>query len=189
MIGERQIDEALKDIKDCDIKIAVYHHALDWLTEYDLGDAKKILSREFDFLFCGHLHDPNLELVQSFQNKAVLIQGGSLNNGRSYYNGYSALCFDIQEDKGIIYLRSYFGDRRAFDKAINKCENGEMALSLKREKFGQKNSKESENTLSKKDDSNRNDKHVQFSQNISAENIGTINQPVQGDITYNFGIH
>ncbi len=132
LIGERQIDDALKYIKDCDIKIALYHHSLDWLMEYDLNDSKKRLSREFGFLFCGHLHDPNLELVQSFHNKAVLIQGGSLNNGRSYYNGYSAVCFDAQSGKGIIYLRSYYDDRRCFDKAVNKCEDGEMPIHIKK---------------------------------------------------------
>ncbi len=152
LIGERQIDEALKDIKDCDIKIAVYHHALDWLTEYDLGDVKKILSREFDFLFCGHLHDPNLELVQSFQNKAVLIQGGSLNNGRSYYNGYSSLCFDVQKGKGIIYLRSYFDDRRMFDKAVDKCENGEMEINTKKMDVGGEGSKKKGSEVKEKTD-------------------------------------
>lgn len=142
LIGERQIDDALKDIKKCDIKIALYHHTLDWLMEYDLGDAKKVLSREFDFLFCGHLHDPNLELVQSFQNKAVLIQGGSLNNGRSYYNGYSVLRLNVQDGEGTIYLRSYFDDRRAFDKAINKCKEGKAAIQLKGKKDEKKISRQ-----------------------------------------------
>jgi len=57
LIGERQIDAALTDIKNCDIKIALYHHPLDCLTEYDQGDAERWLSKEFDFLFCGHIHN------------------------------------------------------------------------------------------------------------------------------------
>lgn len=146
LIGERQLDASLKDIEKCDVKIALYHHPLDWLMDYDLSDAKKILSKEFDFLFCGHLHEQNLELVQYFGNKAALIQGGCLYKGRSYYNGYSVLCFDAQSGEGTIYLRSYFDDRRIFDKAINKCENGEITVSIKKEKFDKRVNKEQEIT-------------------------------------------
>jgi predicted phosphodiesterase len=138
LIGERQIDDTASAIKDCDIKIGLYHHSLDWLTEYDLGDAKRRLSKEFDLLFCGHLHDSNLELVQNFNNSSALIQGGSINSGRSFYNGYSVLCLNVQKSEGTIYLRSYFDDRRAFDKAINKCECGEMPVNIKKQKFDKK---------------------------------------------------
>jgi len=65
LIGERQIDAALYDIKDCTIKIALYHHPLDCLTEYDQEDVERKLSKEFDFLFCGHLHNSNVKLVLS----------------------------------------------------------------------------------------------------------------------------
>jgi predicted MPP superfamily phosphohydrolase len=149
LIGERQIDAALNDIKDCDIKIALYHHPLDWLMAYDKSDAKSILSGKFDLIFCGHLHDANLELVQTFTNKTVLIQGGCLYKGRSYYNGYSVLCFDSRNGEGTIHLRSYFDDRRAFDKAINKCKNGEMPISIKREKFDKKVKKKEEEITAK----------------------------------------
>jgi len=128
LIGERQIDTALNDLDGCNIKIALFHHSLDWLIEFDQGDAKKRLSREFDFVFCGHLHDPSLELVQSFNNNSVLIQGGCLYHGRSFYNGYSVMCFDHQKSEGVIYLQSYFDDRRAFDKAINKCKGGKILI-------------------------------------------------------------
>lgn len=135
LIGERQIDASLRDIKNCDIKIALYHHSLDWLKEYDSRDARKLLSRGFDFIFCGHLHDSNLELVQSFDNKAVLIQGGCLYHGRSFYNGYAVLCFGAQQGKGTIDLRSYFDNRRAFDRSIDKCEDGKMPISFQRKKL------------------------------------------------------
>jgi predicted phosphodiesterase len=155
LIGERQIDESLRGIEEYDIKIALFHHSLDWLTEYDLSDAKKRLSQKFDLLFCGHLHDPNLEFVQTYRNKALLIQGGSLYKVRSHYNGYSVLSFDDQDGKGTVYLRSYFDDRGGFDKAVNKCEEGEIPIVIKKERFNervgndirQNKAQEKENTL------------------------------------------
>ncbi len=130
LIGERQIYDAFQDIKDCNIKIALFHHALDWLSEYDLGDAKKMLYREFDLIFCGHLHDPNLELVQNFGNQTLLIQSGCLYKGRSYYIGYSAFQLDVQKAEGTIYLRTYFDDRHEFDRALNKCKDGQVSVKL-----------------------------------------------------------
>jgi predicted MPP superfamily phosphohydrolase len=131
LIGERQIYDALDDIEGCDIKVALYHHSLDWLMEFDQNDAEMLLSSEFDFIFCGHLHKSNIKLVQHFENKAELVQGGCLYKDRPYYNGYSVVCFDAKKSKGTIYLQSYFDDRKAFDKAINVCKNGEIQVLTK----------------------------------------------------------
>lgn len=181
LMGERQIDACLKDIKECGIKIAQYHHPLDWLTGYDQGDAKKRLSSEFDLLFCGHLHDANLALVQSFSNKAVLSQGGSLNEGRPYYNGYSVLSLDVPKGVGTIYLRYYFDDRRAFDKAINKCEEGEMKIRLKEETFDKQINKEME--IPKEENQNTNSTNMQKINNTSCKIGKQVNiQKVKGNV-------
>ncbi len=128
LIGERQIDDAFRDIKECDIKIALFHHSLDWLMEFDYGDARRLLSREFDYLFCGHRHEADLEIVQSFLNKAVIIQCGCIYKGRNYYNGYTVLRLNDNKTEGGISLRTYFDSRRSFDKAIDKCPDGEVAI-------------------------------------------------------------
>ena len=82
----------------------------------------------------------NLKLVQNFENKAALVQCGCINKGRKHYNGYSVLCFNAQESKGTIYLRSYFDDRSAFDKAVNKCPEGKFSIDMKRKDDGVNNS-------------------------------------------------
>ncbi len=135
LIGERQVYECLEDIGDCDIKIAIHHHPLDWLTEDDKNDIESVLFREFDFIFCGHLHRANLEMVKSLEDKIVVIQGGSLYIGRSHYNGYSVLYFDTQESKGTLHLRTYFDGRNKFDKAVDRCPDGEIPIVIKKEKF------------------------------------------------------
>jgi len=135
LIGERQIHSALNDLQGCDIKIALFHHPLDCLTEFDQGDAERELSKEFDFIFCGHLHNSNLKLVQNFENKSVLVQGGCINKGRNYYNGYSVVSFDSQKCEGRIYLETYFDDRNAFDKAINKIPGGIMPFKIEKKEI------------------------------------------------------
>jgi predicted MPP superfamily phosphohydrolase len=131
LLGERQIDTALNDLKECYIKIALQHHPLDWLNEYDQGNAEERLSREFDIVFCGHLHNSNSRLIQHFENKTILVQSGCLYEDRSHYNGYSVVCFDANNGKGTIYFRSYFDGRRVFDKAIDKCPGGKVAIQIR----------------------------------------------------------
>ncbi|MBF0339304.1 MAG: metallophosphoesterase [Nitrospirae bacterium] len=50
LVCERQVDRALENIKDCDVKIALMHHPLEWLMPFDRTDVENRLRQEFDFL-------------------------------------------------------------------------------------------------------------------------------------------
>jgi formylglycine-generating enzyme required for sulfatase activity/nucleoside phosphorylase/predicted MPP superfamily phosphohydrolase len=130
LIGERQVDDSLNDIKNCNLKIAMYHHPLEWLMAYDKRDVERLLSKSCDLIFCGHHHVQNLQLVQNFTDKFVLMHGGSLYKGRGFFNGYSVLCLNVSTGEGTIYLRSYFDGRRVFDKAVNIWKNGKMDIKI-----------------------------------------------------------
>jgi predicted MPP superfamily phosphohydrolase len=135
MIGERQVHECLNDLQECDIKIAMHHHPLDWLTEDDKNHCEDVLFREFDFDFCGHLHHSNLKMIRSLEDEIVVIQGGSLYKGRSHYNGYSVLSIDTQAQQSTLYLRTYFDSRNKFAKAIDRCDDGQLTIPLKGKLF------------------------------------------------------
>ena len=51
LIGERQIDCSLKSIQNTDIKIAIAHHPVNSLSEFERLDLKRTLLSKFDFLF------------------------------------------------------------------------------------------------------------------------------------------
>ncbi|MCP4157088.1 MAG: hypothetical protein GY757_55770 [bacterium] len=144
IIGERQIREALKEIKGCDIKIALNHHPISWLTEDDQIQAQKILFKEFDFLFCGHLHAANLQAIQAFKERVVVVQGGSLFKGLDHHNGYSVLTLEPSKAEATLKLRTYFDERYEFAEAVNRCKGGEMTLQLKGEKFEKRKTKDRE---------------------------------------------
>jgi predicted MPP superfamily phosphohydrolase len=135
LIGERQVYECLNDIQECDIKIAMHHHPLDWLTEDDKYHTEEVLFREFDFTFCGHLHHANLNMIRNLENEIVVIQGGSLFKGRSHHNGYSVLSIDPKKGQGTLYLRTYFDASNKFTKAVDRCEEGQLTIPLKGEKL------------------------------------------------------
>lgn len=131
LIGERQLEAAVNAIEGCHLKLAVYHHPLDWLTEYDNQDMTRQLSKRFDLAFCGHLHKSNIKFEQRFDDKAILVQGGSLNKGRKYLNSYAVVSLEKNLQKGIVYLRTYFDDREEFDEAANIIKGGHFAIRLK----------------------------------------------------------
>jgi len=64
-----------------------------------------------------------------------LVQGGCLNKGRRHYNGYSVVSLDLQKGEGFICLETYFDDRNAFDKAINKISEGIMPFKIEKDKM------------------------------------------------------
>ncbi|MFW9990081.1 MAG: metallophosphoesterase [Candidatus Odinarchaeota archaeon] len=145
LVGERQVDQALKDINSCDIKIAMFHHPYEWLNpDFDAIDVSRRLFSEFDLLFLGHMHDSDLEIVENLSNKLIISHCGCLYQHRTYYNGYSIINYDTSTNKVELNLRTYFDNRRAFDKAVNKVEDGKRVFQLNKtsdEGNGTKNNK------------------------------------------------
>jgi predicted MPP superfamily phosphohydrolase len=78
LLGERTIFEALKDIGDCETKIAIYHHPMSWLPQFEQDDCRPLLLKEFDLLLSGHCHRSRPEYVDTPTGKAVISEGGAL---------------------------------------------------------------------------------------------------------------
>lgn len=129
LIGERQIDNALNDIKSCDLKIAMIHHPFEYLKPFDQQDMSNKLIYDFDIILTGHTHNQNFSQVIHNTCKTVFIRNGALYNGR-LYNGYSIIEYDNLTKDIDIFLREYFDKRRAFDKAISIIPDGHAKYSL-----------------------------------------------------------
>ncbi len=56
LVGERNIDRAISAIESFDLKIALFHHPLEWLAEFDEITVSSRLYNGFDLLACGHIH-------------------------------------------------------------------------------------------------------------------------------------
>ncbi len=131
LLGERQIDKALKDIKDCDIKIAVFHHPLSWLSPFDSKDINRRLIHDYNILCIGHSHDPEIELVDIISDRLIISQAGALYQDRKLYNGYSYFSYDVGDNNTLtVFLRSYFDSRRTFDRGIDRIKDGEKVFNV-----------------------------------------------------------
>ena len=108
ILGERNVDQAIDGTSDCDIRIAVFHHPLDWLAEFDEISVTARLHSEFDVLMCGHTHRSSPELRMTTQGRALLSQAGCVYQNRDYFNGYQFIKLDYAAAQAEFTVRTYY---------------------------------------------------------------------------------
>ncbi len=132
LIGERVIDNCIEDLASCDLRIGVVHHPLEYLEEFERAELKRRIFGAFNIWLRGHTHEPDFDLVQTFnEDRVVVITGGALYVSREYYNGYSVIEFSLTENNGKVYLREYIDRSRKFVPALAYEHNqGIVSFSL-----------------------------------------------------------
>lgn len=113
-IGERQVIEALNQSRAAQIRIALYHHPLDWLHENDRNDVESILLDRCDFLLHGHMHRLSLQRLSNPDSSAMVIAAGATYQGRTSPNVYNIASLDLTTNTGQIILRRYSDERGGF---------------------------------------------------------------------------
>lgn len=119
IIGEDQLIENLNYIKDCKIKIALMHHPLDWLIESERGFISNHLSKDFDLLLMGHVHQNKTSLVTGFtgtlfKNIAVSGLNDIRSDSKTFSNGFTIIDFNkIKNEIKCQYWR-YNHDQKSF---------------------------------------------------------------------------
>jgi CheY-like chemotaxis protein len=108
LIGERQLDAALRQISKADLSISLMHHPLYWLHPSDRSRIKRRLSAKCKFVLHGHLHEPEVEIRQAISgSSSMFIPAGALYYNRDFPNSYNLVRFDTSTQRGNVYLRRY----------------------------------------------------------------------------------
>ena len=63
LVGEPQVHDALDQIADVDVRIAVMHHPFDWLATFDRNRVEARLMQAYHFILRGHEHKPQLKTL------------------------------------------------------------------------------------------------------------------------------
>ncbi|SPP92744.1 metallophosphoesterase [Bradyrhizobium vignae] len=128
VLGERVVDRAVDMMKDCDLRIAVYHHPLNWLIDDDELSVEGRLQSEFDLLMCGHVHNNSPQYRKTVSGDAILSQGAALYVSRKYFDGFSILNVRPDERQAKMSLFEYSDQRRVFTPATRIVEGGQIIL-------------------------------------------------------------
>jgi len=124
-VGDEQITLALSEIKDCECRIAVMHHTLDWLPPAEKSTILRSLTLNFHLVLCGHNHDNNAHALTSNIGNLFVSNTGCLYASEEYYNGYSII--DIDSNFNIeVRAREYYFQRRKFDVCTRFAKDGKL---------------------------------------------------------------
>lgn len=121
LIGKEQINFALKELKECEIKIAVTHHPLSHLNSFDRDNISPALYREFDLILIGHNHEARSETTHSlshglfFSYAPGVMDFNTDSENRRYSNGYRIIDFDPLKGEVTSFSRRYNKKENRFD--------------------------------------------------------------------------
>jgi predicted MPP superfamily phosphohydrolase len=131
-ISQHQIEKAHDNIKDCDIKIAIFHHPLDWLSPDEKSYIQNALTQNFDILLCGHMHNNTSSSLASNLGNLFTSNTGCLYQTRDFFNGYSIV--EIEEGKIKTTAREYYDSRACFDKSNRYSADSTSTFSFEKKK-------------------------------------------------------
>ncbi len=115
VIGERQVENALDLAGQFDphLTIAMAHHPIEWLADWDQQSCRNVLLRQSHFFHRGHMHEP--DVTTSPHRPCVVIAAGSAHAGRFYPNSYNLVALNLGTATVTIHAYSYGVEARRFD--------------------------------------------------------------------------
>lgn len=131
LVGERQVELAGAQIKNCNVKIAMMHHPMNWLSARDFQHVQRAVARNFDVLLHGHVHETEGMSLVSPHNNLIVCGAGCLYQSREYFNGYSIIDFDMSGNIFRQEAREYYGARNSFGSTSRFADGGVFESSFK----------------------------------------------------------
>ena len=132
IIGKKQIEHCFNLVEECDIKICLVHHPIEWIADFEVIEIERSLSK-YDIVLNGHVHINNTNQKITYNNGNTLYNtSGRLYPSKDFYNGYSLIVLNPMNYECNVLLRQYYDGRNKFDKALNLCENGQFNAKLKK---------------------------------------------------------
>lgn len=127
LLGSAQVEEEVDEIKDCNVKIAVVHHDMSALIEYDRNAVKPLIMSNFDLLLTGHIHGDESNFIEIPSGDYIVrsgVAGITVSNNaetdENYKNGFHVIDVDNpriiamtkfqQNDNGDFVLDVTFGE-------------------------------------------------------------------------------
>ena len=96
-IGRRCLDSAVKQLQsqvEADLKIALLHHPLDWLSSIERANIKTTLGAAVDLVLQGHYHETETEGIASANGGYLKLAAGASYQTPQYPNSAMYATFD-----------------------------------------------------------------------------------------------
>ncbi len=105
LVGDTQIANASKFLKDCDLKIALIHHPYDWVSDIEKKIIHHHLHANYNLMFVGHVHEGETSVETNYAGSLfVNVAPGALtdirSDSRKYSTGFTIV--DYQDENKIV---------------------------------------------------------------------------------------
>ena len=145
LIGERQIVNALQLVQEAGesphVVLAMSHHPLHILQEFDRRPAQARIERDCNFLHCGHLHDPEHRPTGDGPHACLTLTAGASFDTRHARNSYSIVTLDLLRAVRVVTTIQYDPRNGAFAattqdafpieiQTSDNCSVGELATAI-----------------------------------------------------------
>ena len=106
-------------LQAADLKIAILHHPLDWMQDFDRDDLTKLLAKNFDVVLRGHLHETSLGWQKFPGHELHTIAAGSAYAGSGHRNAYNVVQVTFGSTRRArVWLRAYSTAASSFVKDV-----------------------------------------------------------------------
>jgi predicted MPP superfamily phosphohydrolase len=109
LIGERQVINAIEaaNILDPHIVIAMSHHPLHLLLEFDRQVVQNRIQRACQFFHCGHLHEPDSGIGGYHTAGCLTLSAGASFETRQTHNTFSIVTLDLLHARSTVDFVQY----------------------------------------------------------------------------------
>jgi predicted MPP superfamily phosphohydrolase len=144
IIGKPLVEAALEQIRkelpkeqpNLDACIALMHHPLNWLQQWDQKDVKQILREKCHFVLHGHVHETTMDFLGRPDPSTMTISAGALfkkyEQGDIYtcMHAYNIVQLDLANQRGTIYFRRFdpVNQRYGVDDTTFLVRNGQYSF-------------------------------------------------------------
>ena len=109
LIGKNQVENSLKFIDECEVKIALAHHPIEFIQKFDRDSVKSLLYRHYDVFLTGHVHELDANYTRDlFGDIFVSIANSTVADNpkdRIHSNGYTIIEFEPERRYRVVYRK------------------------------------------------------------------------------------
>ncbi len=119
------LNDWIRDLPRDTLKVALFHHPLDWLDEASGKQVNHFLTEHIDLALYGHRHESDCVDLSRGDSSCMFVQSLPLRaDGSSGANGYGIIRCDTDHKTFEITYRSYSSTRNKFITGSEFGENG-----------------------------------------------------------------
>ena len=138
ILGEEQLNRCYDYIKECEVRIALMHHPLDWFN-LEKNIISNHINKDFDLLFVGHVHESNTMIQTGFTGTLFTDVASSWTSdiredSKAFSNGFSLIKYNKRNEEIDCYYYKYNHSNKEYILNTDLADNGRFFHKIQKKK-------------------------------------------------------